>query len=1533
MSQLSSSGLEIAVIGMAGRFPGAATIDELWRNLCAGVESISRFTDAELIAAGVDPALLGHPGYVKAGAILDDVEQFDAEFFGFNAREAEITDPQHRVFLECAWEALEAAGCDPARATGGIGIYAGCSMNTYALSNLLYNPAAVEAAGEFQTAIANLGDHLATRVSYKLDLHGSSFTVQTACSTSLVAVHLACQSLLSGESDIALAGGVSIGLPQRTGYLHVEGGVRSRDGHCRPFDARADGTVSGQGVGVVVLERLEEALARGAHVHAVIRGTAVNNDGARKVGYTAPSVDGQARVIGTALAVAGVEASTIGYVEAHGTGTPLGDPVEMKALTRVFAREAFQPESCVIGSIKSNLGHLDAAAGVTSLIKTVQAIEHGRIPPSLHFDSPNPELGLERGPFVVATQLRDWPLHGTPRRAGVSSFGIGGTNAHVVVEEAPSVLPSGPSRDFQVLVWSARTEGALDQVLDRHAARLQGQPGLSLPDVAWTLQNGRREFPWRASLVCRNTQEAIEALTTRPAPRVVRSAAAATGATGVVFMLPGQGAQHLNMGRELYRQEAVFRDAIDRCAAAVIGSLAVDLRELLFAEGDSEAAANRLRETRHAQPALFAVEYALASLWMSWGVKPVALIGHSLGEYVAACLAEVFTLEEALRLVCARGQLMQQTPAGAMLAVALDEDAVRPLLGEHLEVAALNGPASTVVSGPLQSIEGLQRTLGEREVHTTRLQTSHAFHSASMDGALSSFTALAGRTARRPPRIPCVSNLTGQWLTDADACDPDYWARHLRQPVRFADGVHTLVASGHSVFLEVGPGRTLSTLLRQAAPRGSQSIVETSLPHGPHPRTEQAHVLRALGRLWTAGVNVDWTAFSAAERRRRVVLPTYPFERRRYWVDPIEGAPDRPGRSRRAPGPSLLAPAWTRRPRVPGTKSGAAPVSWVVLGGRKGVLAALVDRLRAAGHEVNLVASGSTCVLDAKTLEIRSAVADDYVALVRWLRERRALPDVVVYGLGLDDADVDVGGQAASDCRDSFYSLLSLVQAFGREGVFKPMRLEVLTTGSCDVTGCEPLKPFSAVLQGLSMVAAQEYPHLVSRVIDIDEPIANPVSLGRLFDELVHETAEPVVALRGSHRWLRQFEPLPSVSAATAPCVRDNGVYLVIGGLGHVGLTMAEALAARAPVRLVLAGRSQFPDASTWDDLLQTATADNAVRRAIHRLRSLEQQGNAVTIARADVASVDAVRTLVDGIAGRFGQLNGVVHAAGTSGEEAAQAIADMDGAHVERQFAAKVEGAKALAYALRDRPVDFCLLTSSLSVVLGGLGFGAYAAANHFLDTFAALQDRGAGTRWISVDWDGWTPPAGAPTPGGITTAQASEVVGRVLSLDVGSQVAVVVGDLQTRMTEWINPGHASAIPPSGGVRHPRPALARAFVAPRNDVEQAIATIWCELLGVERVGVEDEFFELGGHSLLATQLVSRLRTRFGVDLPLRSLFEATTVAALAERLMAYETMRGQVAATARLRAMVEGLSADEVRALLERKRQAPNPALEGTRS
>jgi len=883
----------IAIVGMAGRFPGARDVDTLWRNLRDGVDAITSFSDDELRAAGVPESVLADPAYVKAGPVLDDVELFDADFFGISAHEAELTDPQQRLFLECAWEALEHAGYDADRLDGRVGVFAGAGLNTYLLQlaaarDILNSPDA------FQAMLVNDKDYLATRVSYKLNLRGPSISVQTACSTSLVAVHLACQSLLTYHADLALAGGVSITLPQGTGYRYQDGMIFSPDGRCRPFDAAAAGTVGGSGAGLVALKRIADAIADGDTIYAVIRGSAVNNDGAGKIGFTAPSVDGQAEVIAEALALANVDPATIEYVEAHGTGTPLGDPIELAALRRVFGQGRGRG-TCALGSLKSNLGHLDTAAGVTGLIKAALALHHRQIPPTLHFQRPNPDLEIEDSPFYVNAALLDWPRGSKPRRAGVSSFGIGGTNAHVVLEEAPAALAAPASAEWgrQLLVVSARTPAALDAASERLASHLRAHPDLDLADVAYTLQTGRRPFPYRRVASAQDSAEAARLLDGAD-PKRVWGGCPTGEAPAVAFLFPGQGAQHVGMARGLYDALPDFRATVDECAERLQPLLGLDLRAVLFpAPADVEAARQQLTQTALAQPALFTIELALARQWQQWGVVAAALAGHSLGEYVAACLAGVFDEETALALVAQRGRLMQACPSGAMLGLPLPESEVTALLDgrtDRISLAAVNGPSSCVVGGPTDAIERLEADLGIRGITARRLVTSHAFHTPMLEPIVATFAARVAQTARQTPSVPWVSTVTGTWITAEQATSPDYWAQQIRQPVRFGAALATLLDGPAGLLLEVGPGQTLASLARRLLPdRRAAGHPDTpivgSLRHPDDTSPDLDVLLGGLGRLWLAGVPVDWPAFHAESPRRRVPLPTYPFERRRFWID------------------------------------------------------------------------------------------------------------------------------------------------------------------------------------------------------------------------------------------------------------------------------------------------------------------------------------------------------------------------------------------------------------------------------------------------------------------------------------------------------------------------------------------------------------------------------------------------------------------------------------------------------------------------
>ncbi|SDG06471.1 Acyl transferase domain-containing protein [Lentzea fradiae] len=846
------TGFEIAVVGLAGRFPGASDVDAFWANVLAGEVGVRRFTDEELDAAGVPEHRRAEPGFVPMGGALDGIEHFDAKLFGYSPRDAAVLDPQHRVFLECAWHALEHAG---RLGDGeGVGVYASASINTYLLRHLLGNPAVPGGLQPLDLMLANDKDTLASRVSYHLDLTGPAITVQTACSSSLVTIHVACQALLGRDCDTALAGGVSIRPPVHEGYEHTEGGILAADGRCLPFDADAHGVVAGNGVAAVVLRRLEDALADGDTIHAVIKGTAVNNDGAGKVGFTAPSVTGQARVIRAAHELSEVDPSTIGYVEAHGTATPLGDPIEVAALTRAFDPA---PASCALGSVKALIGHLDAAAGVAGFVKAAFAVRDGVVPPSPYFTTPNPETGLEHSPFFVNREALPWP---SPRRAGVSGFGMGGTNAHAVLEEPPSPEPMGPARSRQLLVLSAATEQALEESRRLLAEHLAGD-GPELADVAHTLRVGRRALRHRLAVVAGDRSSAGEAL-----------AGAWTGAGergDVVFLFPGQGSQYAGMAAQLAEEEPVFRAVLDECDAL----LPFDLHEVL---GDEE----RLARTRFTQPALFAVEYALAKLWEHWGVRPSAMLGHSVGEYVAACLAGVFSLRDALTLVTARGELMDALPAGAMLSVPLGADELE--LPGDVCLAAANAPKLSTVAGTFEAIDRFAATLS---VTSRRLRTSHAFHSSMIDPMLAEFAARVRAVELREPVLPFVSNVSGTWITAPEATDPGYWVRHAREAVRFSEGLRTALAGGPVTLLEAGPGNVLTTLARQHDLASGGHAALGSLRHPREDKHDLDTVLAALGRLWIAGAPVDLAAVTSDERRRRVPLPRYPFEKARHWID------------------------------------------------------------------------------------------------------------------------------------------------------------------------------------------------------------------------------------------------------------------------------------------------------------------------------------------------------------------------------------------------------------------------------------------------------------------------------------------------------------------------------------------------------------------------------------------------------------------------------------------------------------------------
>lgn len=1521
---------DIAIIGMAGRFPGAANVAEFWLNLRNGVESMREFSEDELLAAGVSEELLRQDRYVRRGTELKDLEYFDAEFFGLTPREAEAMDPQQRIFLECAWEALEDAGYDSSSYPLPIGMFAGAATNTY-MFQLISNRELFRSVGGFQTKLLNDKDFLTTRVSYKLGLKGPSLTVQTACSTSLVAVHLACQSLLNGECSMALAGGVTIVLPQRAGYLPQDGGLTSPDGHCRPFDARAGGIVGGSGAGLVLLKRLSDALADGDSVRAVIKGSAINNDGSLKVGYTAPSIEGQAAVIAEAQAVAGVHPESISYIETHGTATTLGDPIEIAALTQAFRAQTNARQLCAIGSVKSNIGHLDTAAGVAGLIKTVSALEHGELPPSLNYERPNPEIDFARSPFYVNAQLQEWPRReGKPRRAGVSSFGMGGTNAHLVLEEAPSVVREKTADDWQVLLLSARSADSLAAAKQRLATHLTDHPELELADVAYTLQVGRHDFAHRAAVVCRSVAEAAAALRSDD-PRVLLQSVCEPAERPVAFVFPGIGDHYVNMAAGIYAAEETFRNEVDRCCEILKEHLGSDLRKVFYASesakqplaspgldlrrmlnrggGGDDAQSKQLNETFIAQPAVFVIEYAMARLLIQWGIKPQAMMGYSIGEYVAACLAGVLSLEDALFLVARRARVIQTLPTGALLAVPLSADEVDQYLSEQLWVAAINGSALCVLSGSNEAVDECEQKLLSKGLACRRLPTSHPFHSQLLSPIASQFTELVSKVKLNAPAIPYISNVTGAWITAAEVQDPNYWAKHMCQTVRFASGLTELWKEPRRLMLEVGPGQSLTSLALQERPQNAteEQVALPTIRNSYEQHSDNFFLSGTLAKLWLAGVAPDWAAVHRNKQRRRVSLPTYSFDRRYYWLPQANGDQTKASvqlEKKHDIESWFYLPSWKRTVPLSSLASGGGRPEkqrWLIFVDRAGLgsrIAALLDN---DGREVVTVTSGkSFSAQTAASYTINQTRPSDYETLLSKLQETNWNPTHIVHLWSLDTDSESLTGRELFDRAQAagFYTVLYLAQALGRRGSER-VQIAVISNQIQEVTGAETLTPENATLLGPCKVIPQEYPEITCRSIDVVIPSYATEETEKLARQLILEvqdtSSSETIAHRGGYRWTQQYEPLLLKPDRVPTRLRAGGTYLIIGGLGRIGLTLAEYLAKKSNVRLVLTGRSGLPPRDTWEEWLNKRSETMTAAR-IKRVLDLEALGAEVCALKVNVSDRDEMRRMVDKTLQQFGALNGVIYLAGSLGGASFSPVPETTKAQCEPNFEAKGHGLYVLEEVLDGIELDFCILFSSLASVLGGLGFTAYAAANAFIDAFVRKHNRTGGTPWVSEDWDTWLVREdevhqidfkSTQSDLNMTPDQATAAFQAILSAGALNQVVISVGDLQTRLERWIK----RELPSSNGTAatvakltsHPRPGLRNAFVAPRGETEQGIAEIWQEVLGIEMIGIYDNFFELGGHSLLGTQVISRIRKSFHEDISIRTVFTSPTIADLAE--------------------------------------------------
>jgi iturin family lipopeptide synthetase A len=1580
------TGLEIAIIGMAGRFPGAKNIEMFWDNLEKGKESLQFFTEDELRDMGVLDERLKDPNFVKAkGGVLEDKEYFDAGFFGYTPKEAEAMSPQMRIFHESAWEALENAGYTPEKYRGSIGIYAGASTSFFwevcsILSGKHQDLGTLDAR-----QLANR-DFMSTRISYKLGLKGPSFTLQTACSTSLVALDLACRGLLTGQCSMALAGGVTAFCFYDPGYLYQEGIISSPDGHCRAFDAESRGTIQGEGVGVLVLKLLEEALTDRDYIHAVIKGTSTNNDGNRKIGYTAPSVQGQMEVIKAAMSMAEVEPETITYVEAHGTGTTLGDPVEIEALTQAF--ETSKKHFCGIGSVKTNVGHLDAAAGVTSIIKTVMALKHRLLPPSLHYQTPNPKIDFENSPFYVVSELTPWESNGTPLRAGVSSFGIGGTNAHVILEEAPTPPPAlnqgghdsdappdisegtgrgeplcSPINDVastpagspaiseiavrgescirpnnsclpQMILLSARTQTALDKIMDNQASYLEKNPVLRIQDVAYTLNTGRKLLPFRKMLVCKNTREAIELLTDKKA-RKSNTFVSFSEKTSVVFMFPGLGGHYVNMGRELYETEPVFQQEMDRCFEILekLEILDENIKEILYPHPPALKGCGAAAPTTVGSPALseiavreehwtptqtqvilFIFEYALAKMLMHWGITPYAMIGYSFGEYTAACISGVFPIEDGLKMIVSRGKLIQTLTPGRMLSVPLPKQEVESLLKGELFIAIDNGE-SCVLSGPVEKMVAFENQMKEKKILCMAIPATHALHSPMMEPILEEYQKIVQGITLDKPEIPYISNVTGKWMTVEEAMDPMYWALHLAKTVQFSQGIEELVKEENSVFIEIGPGHDLSALMsRRMNQESNQQVVSLVRPE-QRKQSDLHFLLNKIGQLCLFGNEIDWESFYENEERYRLPLPTYPFERQKYWFRGLKTSPlhwaaglqkdKKELKKNKNISQWFYVPQWRRSLlKTHNLEQDANDYTWILIGGHPIWTSHLEEQLKSKGINAIVVQQSTEFrKISSKEYHLDPCNQEDFLQLFQdILRGNKTKPLKILHLLHLKE-ESNVNGESLkieemTPDHSGFLSLINLVKALAAQKTGNRVHLEVITQNLREVTGQEMLDPRSATLLGPLNVIPQEYPNIQCRHMDIESPCTEAGKkelLDQVIKEMMSRSTDTEVAFRNHHRWVLEYEThsMPG-DFERIPKIKQNGVYLITGGLGRVGLSLADYLVTHFQAKLVLTGRSRIPQKEEWGKWLEEHDDTDPVSQKIIRINELENKGGQILAFALDAGNKKEVREKIEEAEHIMGSINGVVHAAGMTGKGIVTPIQYVREEESEKQFLPKVKGLMVLAELFQDRELDFCILISSLSPVLGGLGFATYSAANIYMDTFVHYYNKQYQKKWISVNWGDWDfrknrkkgAVGGALAELMMSPDQGVETFKRILFYYPAHQVVISAGDLQIRIEQWVKLESLRKEEETGEEKtagFTRPVLSTAYVEPKNQVEKDIAGIWKKMFGFEDIGIQDDFFELGGDSLKAITVISRIHKQLDVLLSLAEFFRNPVIEELAQ--------------------------------------------------
>lgn len=1481
---------DIAIVGMSCRFPKANSVEEFWDGLCQGSVNLDCFAENEL-AKGKNT--LHQDNFVPVRGILSDIDQFDAQFFGFNPIDASMTDPQHRLFLECAWEALEMAGVVPSQmGTKNISVFAGMSDSTYLHENLLKNNWACQEMDRFQQRIASSLGMLSTQVSYRLNLKGRSLNVNTACSTGLVVVAQACQELMMGTSDVALAGSVAISVPQEDGYFYKQGGIESPDGQCRPFESRANGTVFSNGVGVVILKRLEDAEADNDTIYAVIKGVGVNNDGSDKLGYTAPSVQGQMSCIREALMEADVKANDIGYLEAHGTATALGDVIEIEALSSVYREQTDHKQYCALGSVKGNIGHSDAAAGMAGLIKTILCLFHKKIPPMPDFEESNPNISFAESPFFINSRALDWKKKRSKRYAGVSSFGVGGTNVHMILSEYNQESSGIETDDEYLMVLSGKTEAALEQNKEKIIQFLEQSTyavPFNLKDVAYTLQTGREAFPWR----CYSSGQTKEELIKNFSNNKVKLLEDGFN-RNVIFMFPGQGMQYHQMTAQLMNEIPYFASLVKRGIQQATRYLDVNLLDIINNPSDE-----RLSQTQYAQPALFIVEYALANLLMHYGLKPEAMIGHSIGEYVAACLAGVFSFDDAIALICQRGLLMSQVSAGEMLAVECTKAELSSYLNQT-EIALHNSINHSVVAGSAAQMNQLEQSLLYAGKSIRKLNVKHAFHSQSMEEIRQQFLDLISNITLSPPQIPIVSNVTGTWLSAQEATDSEYWYKHLRHTVQFCTGIETLLEDQHLLFIEVGPGQSLNVFLKEVARHHKKEVVGiTMLPANRSHKSEMNQLFHTMGLAWQHGIQITWPALYQQEQPRHVPLPTYAFQKQRYWIEPDPGVMTQLDTS-----PKRYKPVWSHRQAYvkPILLSPAllAQHTWIIFKDDSSVSDQLISLLE--HHHVKPIVvefDESYQEQESTHFKINPKEKQHYINIIQAIKHNLEQP-VILHCATYSQSDTPLGTFEDVDhhLEYGFYSLLYLAQAsIEVTGAKHSFKIGVITAGTQQLLGTEKINPVNAALNGSCRVIMQEHDNLKFKIIDLN-PLEQPQNNVNLTSKIIEscllddwDDASLISPYRNGHQWYLMYGSINSPPAKEMR-LKDNGVYLLTGGVGGIALSCCEAIVktVSAPT-FILLSRREFPLETEWEALLNDV--NHPYHGKINQIRSLQTLGAAFFFIAADITQFEQLNAAVQHCVSKFGTINGLIHAAGTANAELMQFKTKTTAQSV---LLPKIHGTFNLIRSLKHLTLDFVVLKSSLAAVLGGFRHMDYSGANASLDSFLQSNLFSFASFVVSINWNTWRDvgiAAEAALKGEATFLgkgnDISPKQGRDLFLEVllGNESHVVISNID------LNANHESStflasIPPAPEIKIARQDLnvPISYVAPTNESETILAQLWQDMLGIGDIGINDDFFALGGHSLKALGLVEKINKTFNCNLPATQIYRDPTIKQLSSSIM-----------------------------------------------